>query len=1400
MIRSTGKTKFAYLAAFIALSLCAYCRDAAEIRGASLPWAIPHGAARCGDIVSVALPRKGTALCWAKVDMTAWTGKVVRAAIRSKGKNVSKADETWLGYKFMLHYRDKAAGEELWPGAASRSGSWDWTETEVKIDLRGKSPEKALLAIGLQDASGEVCFDLGSLRIEESKPLFPPDRDRTKCVYSQRVRERSRGRGVMLPSGLCKECDFQTLQAWGVNLVRYQMTRDWQARNNNQDPDEYMRWVESKVAHLTDDVLPWAVARGMEVVVDLHVAPGGRGEDGDMNMFHDARFADTFFAVWKMIATRCKGRAGIWGYDLINEPVQKRPSPEGLDYWSVQTRAASLVREIDPDTPIIVESNLSASPGEFDSLKILDMKDVIYQVHMYAPGNFTHQGVHAKNDSWKRVRYPDVARRLTKETLVRALHPVREFQRRHDAIIYVGEFSAIAWADGAGRYLSDCISLFEEYGWDWTYHAFREWNGWSVEHEWTGHGRRMRPSDDNPRKRALLNGFRGSAKRTDAHAAFSDPPPRNRPVVWWWFNPGASDAAVTRDLEGLARVGVSGFHIYGGSATDPAWKAKVKWALSEANRLGLEGVVCIGAAGCGHRDTEPRHAQKDIVFSTVSCEGGREVRVRLPKACVKETPKNADGSPKFYWDVAVLAVPRGRDTVPVGEVRDVTAFFDAKAEDLTWNAPQGAWTIVRVGYVPKVFGWTGCYIDHMSKEAFDAHWARVMSPLLSSLTVAERTALKGVMCDSWEAGTVSWTEAFPQEFRRRRGYDVLPWLPVKSGLPIGEPAQRQRFERDFALTVGELIAENHYAYQKEVANREGLVSIAEAAGPHQRHGDVRQMQGRCDVAMGEFWMPCAHRSADTQRFMVRDAATAAHVYGLPEVLAESFTTIDTYWSEAPADLKPCADRAFCDGLTRVCYHGMMLSPSLTDRPGRIRNVGIHYNPQNTWFGQSKAFNDYLSRCSWMLSRGRFVADALLYAGDVDDLFVGMKNPADGLGPGYDYDCCPTEILLHARVEDGEVVLPSGMRYRAILLSERNPGTRNNLEPGKRTIRSYPPVRPVAGEAAMRKLYELVSDGATLVGGRPDGPARLMDSETRYREMADALWGSPDAPPCEVRNVGRGRVFCRRERVLAELPPDFAIAEKGTGGAVDWIHRALQDEDIYFIANLSNAPMAFTATFRTAFPQVELWNPVSGDRALSQVARQVRDRGFARSDVALSLPAHGSVFVVFSSARDAPPQSHPSGRQILSGAWSVQFDPDAGGPAQPVQMTRLRDWTDFPDVAIRNYSGTARYRLLFDVADDCPLEGRAAIDLGSVHALVEIVLNGQTLGVAWTPPYRLPCGTALKRKGNELEVRVTNLWPNRLILDAGLPPNERKTRTNINPYKPTDALLPSGLLGPVALHW
>ena len=527
-----------------------------------------------------------------------------------------------------------------------------------------------------------------------------------------------------------------------------------------------------------------------------------------------------------------------------------------------------------------------------------------------------------------------------------------------------------------------------------------------------------------------------------------------------------------------------------------------------------------------------------------------------------------------------------------------------------------------MGYVPKVFGWMGCYIDHTSKTAFDAHWARVMTPLLEALAPDERAALKGVMCDSWEAGTVSWTDTFAEEFRRRRGYDILPWLPVKAGVRLVSGPKRARFLRDFNETVSELIAENHYAYQKEVANRHGLISIAEAAGPHQRQGDVRRMQGRCDVAMGEFWMPSGHRPLPPQRFMVRDAANAAHVYGMDEVLAEAFTTINTYWIESPATMKPCADRAFCDGLTRVCYHGMMLSPSLTDKPGFIRSAGTHYNPQTTWFDQSDAFNLYLSRCSWMLSQGRFAADCLIYAGDAVNLFAGLKTPSDGLGEGFDYDICPTELLLQARVEDGQIVLPSGMRYRVLLLSDRNPKTNERMRPGPmKKVQDFPRVGLAVGEAAMLKIRELVESGATLAGPRPSGPTSMNDSSARYHAAADVLWGprhtgTTGVSPVAFRSVGKGRVFPNRAAARAHLTPDVTF----NGPPLDWIHRTRMDgTDIYFLSNQKGENVKTTATFRQPEGRVvELWDAVTGERAAA--GRDPR--------VELELPAYGSRFGVF----------------------------------------------------------------------------------------------------------------------------------------------------------------------------
>ena len=477
------------------------------IEWAKANWIIPEGGSRDGDVLTIRQETKGTSLALANIDLTPYSGKCIVAKIRVSAENLKAGPRRWLGYKFMLSYTDETRGECLWPSAPCQTGTFDWRESVLKVDLRGRRPEKAKLSLGIQDSSGIVRFDLASLKIQEDEPLFPENVSKSKCVYSHDLSSRRIGRGVMLPARNCTEDDFKTLKSWGVTLARYQMIRNWGKICDNSDPEEFAAWVCGKIDHLLNDVLAWAELYDIDIVVDLHVGPGGVDGASEMVMFHDPRYARSFVEVWREIARRCKGQRRIWGYDLINEPFQITRSSSGDDYWTLQVKAAKAIREIDSKTPIVMESNCACSPATYGYLGVSDLENVIYQVHVYVPTEFTHQGVHADSSSVRRlVPYPNVERGWDREWLKRSLKPVRDFQLRHDARIYVGEFSAIAWAPGAEKYLNDCISLFEKYGWDWTYHAFREWPGWSVEHAGAD-AASLSLSENNPRKRVLLSGF-----------------------------------------------------------------------------------------------------------------------------------------------------------------------------------------------------------------------------------------------------------------------------------------------------------------------------------------------------------------------------------------------------------------------------------------------------------------------------------------------------------------------------------------------------------------------------------------------------------------------------------------------------------------------------------------------------------------------------------------------------------------------------------------------------------------------------------------------------------------------------------------------------------------------------
>lgn len=491
-----------------AASLAALSLGAAEIVGTSLDWQLSRSAKIEGNVLTVDVPpdrakEGGHTIAW--VDLSSIDGQCFSASVRCRGENISKPAEHWNGLKFQFEFRNLTTGEMMYPNTKSRLGTFPEETIQTTVADAGGRLEKVKLTLGLQSSSGKVVFDLSTLKIRSGCDIYPRVNGEYRVAYPTHVKSMPQLKGVMLPAEPCKEDDFRTLKEWGATLARYQMVRNWNAKNADRELGDYMRWLGGKLDHLDREVLPWAEKYGIRIVVDLHVPPGGKN-GGDMNMFYERKYNDAFVDCWRKIARRFKGRRKIYGYDLINEPQQTDKAV--CDYWNTQRRAAEAVREIDPDVTIVMESNGWDSPGTYAYLSPLAMDNVIYQVHMYEPFVFTHQGIHPGAGS---AAYPDEAKGWNRAFLEKRLAPVRAFQKKHNARIYVGEFSAAAWAPGAERYLADAISLFNEYGWDWTYHAFREWPGWSVEHEGGGPAD-MKPSADTPRKRVLLQGLKGTEK------------------------------------------------------------------------------------------------------------------------------------------------------------------------------------------------------------------------------------------------------------------------------------------------------------------------------------------------------------------------------------------------------------------------------------------------------------------------------------------------------------------------------------------------------------------------------------------------------------------------------------------------------------------------------------------------------------------------------------------------------------------------------------------------------------------------------------------------------------------------------------------------------------------------
>lgn len=834
----------------------------------------------------------------------------------------------------------------------------------------------------------------------------------------------------------------------------------------------------------------------------------------------------------------------------------------------------------------------------------------------------------------------------------------------------------------------------------------------------------------------------------------------------------------------------------------------------------------------------------------------REIPDYEEKALFYRAPYTSQAGVKPYLPAPAVFREAPGTSVDMNRIVDLTDKLGPGGR-LAWRVPEGTWTIMRFGRRnngavtrPAPVPGLGFECDKFDAAAFDSHFEAYLGKLLdktglrkapaaalardpyarASAAEADPQARLGapaagwttIHMDSWEMGAQNWSPDFRAQFRKRRGYDPLPYLPSYTGRIVDSLERSERFLWDLRKTSNELIIENHAGRFKELGRRFGFDLSIE---PYDMNPAADLDLGAvADVPMGEFWSDGFGFNA---AFSCIEATSIAHVHGRPVVAAEAFTANGTEaWKLAPGALKNQGDWAFAMGINRFVYHTFAHKSFFDElRPGMTMGpYGVHWDRGQTWWSMAGAYHRYISRCQFLLSRGRTVSDILYLAPEgAPHVFRAPLSALEGTAVlpdkrEYAFDGCSPSALDLASVRDGRIVFPGGASYRILVL---------------------PAVQTMTPEL-LEKIGMLVREGAVVAGTPPLKSPSLVDypeCDRRVKALAEDIWGGFTPPSrTAVRRIGRGRVLWGGEFAKVaqgEIYPSYGIVaafldqdgvrpDFTASGAFRYAHRTLPEREIYFVSNRTDLTVTEKCVFRDGTRAAELWDAVSG-RTRPLAGAVPTDRGIS---IEIRLEPYESCFVVFAkngvtgAGADPGLPDFPVFRSIgsLDGPWTVSFDPKWGGPERIV-FDRLEDWSKRPEDGIRYYSGRAVYSRAFDLPDEgaASAGSRLVLDLGEVKDLARVRLNGKDLGVVWTAPWRVEITTAARARDNKLEIEVANLWPNRLIGDEALPDDGaqggrwpdwllngtprtsgRFTFTSSRLYKKDDPLLPSGLLGPVTI--
>jgi hypothetical protein len=731
-------------------------------------------------------------------------------------------------------------------------------------------------------------------------------------------------------------------------------------------------------------------------------------------------------------------------------------------------------------------------------------------------------------------------------------------------------------------------------------------------------------------------------------------------------------------------------------------------------------------------------------------------------------------------DMATPAVPDG-DVVRKAEVVDLTSKLRADGR-LDWTPPAGRWIVLRMGYsltgarnAPASPEATGLEVDKLSRAHVRAYFDNYLDQYKNATGgLMGKRGLQFVITDSWEAGVANWTDLMMSEFAKRRGYDMHPWLPVLAGQVVESAEKSDRFLWDFRRTLSDLVAENHYDQLTDILHARGMGRYTEShEGGRAFIADGMEVKRRADIPMSATWLERPGKASPHYDSDIHESASVAHIYGQNLVAAESLTVYRNAWAYSPETLKSTADRMMTNGLNRFIIHTSVHQPVDDKIPGLgLGPFGQWFTRHETWAEMARPWTTYLARSSYMLQQGRFVADILYYYGEDSNItaLFGAKMP--DIPAGYSFDFVNADALINRlAVAEGRITTASGMSYRVLAL---DPNSRHMSLP------------------VLRKIRDMVNAGAVVVGPKPIDSPSLADDQTEFRAIVDALWGS---------GAGKGKVngaaTIAQALAAAGARPDFEYTRPQQDTNLAFVHRALADGDLYWVVNGNTRVETLEASFRVKGKAPELWHAETG---LVEPASYLVANG--RTIVPLRLEPDDAVFVIFREASAAPARAlaEPVETELaaIGGPWDIAFQPGRGAPDK-TSLPALISWSESSDPGVKYFSGTATYTKTVQAPADWFKAGaRLWVDLGDVKNLAEVSVNGKPLGTVWKTPFRVDATPALKAGTNTLEIKVANLWVNRLIGDKQPGAAKIYTYTAVEFYRADSPLLPSGLIGPVKI--